>query len=79
MQEEYPVALVDLPSGIRGFVTLGSDYQPCIVINSRMTKEQQQKTYIHEIKHIERGDMYNEEYHEYKSESQRKRNGEYIE
>lgn len=62
---EVPIVLKDLPVDVRGFVCLGSDYEPVIVINSRLSREQQQKTYDHELLHLRRGDMYNEEYHEY--------------
>ena len=50
---EIPVILMDLPTTVRGFVSLGSDYQPCIIINARLTKEQQKKTYLHELRHIQ--------------------------
>lgn len=65
MNDDVPVVLLDLPTHIRGFVTLGSDYAPCIVINSRMSFEQQQKTFRHEMDHILNGDMDNENYYEY--------------
>ena len=65
MIDPVPVVLKDLPPRIRGFVCLGSDYNPCIVINSRLSKEQQQKTYRHELKHIENGDMDNLNFREY--------------
>lgn len=65
MDYEYPVILLDLPTTVRGFVTLGEDFSPCIIINSRMSAEQQRKTYRHEVAHLLRGDMYNEDFHEY--------------
>lgn len=65
MIDNIPVVLKDLPTHVRGFVCLGSDYNPVIIINSRMPVEQQRKTYRHELKHILNGDMYNESYHEY--------------
>ena len=63
--ENIPVFLKDLPTTIRGFTCLGVDYSPCIVINARLSKEQQRKTYRHEINHIRNGDMDNENYMEY--------------
>lgn len=60
-----PIVLKDLPVHVRGFVCLGSDFEPIIVINARMTREQQLRTYRHEIKHLQRGEMYNVNYHEY--------------
>ena len=63
--ETIPVVLKDLPPAIRGFCCLGSDNEPCIVLNSRLTQEQQHKTYVHELRHISSGEMYDETYVEY--------------
>jgi Zn-dependent peptidase ImmA (M78 family) len=60
-----PIVLKDLPVDVHGFVCLGSDYEPIIVINSRLSKEKQQLAYDHELKHLKRGEMFNEDYHEY--------------
>ena len=60
-----PIVLQDLPVDVHGFVCLGSDYEPIIVINSRLSRENQLKTYRHEKAHIDRGEMFNEDYHEY--------------
>jgi len=62
---EVPIVLKDLPVDVRGFICLGSDYEPIIVINSRLPREQQLLTYDHELLHLRRGEMYNENYHEY--------------
>ena len=64
-EHEVTVVLQDLPTTVRGFVCLGSDYNPCIVINARMSSEQQRKTFRHELGHIMRGEMYDPEYREY--------------
>ena len=63
--DNIPIVLKDLPVRVRGFVCLGSDFEPIIVINARMSREQQLRTYRHEIKHLQRGEMYNVNYHEY--------------
>ena len=63
--DNIPIVLKDLPVHVRGFVCLGSDFEPIIVINARMSREQQMLTYRHEIKHLQRGEMYNNDYHEY--------------
>ena len=63
--DENEVILADLPTSVRGFVFLGDDGEPVIVVNSRLTREANQKTYLHERQHIENGDMYNPDYHEY--------------
>lgn len=65
MMDNIPIVLKDLPVHVRGFVCLGSDFEPIIVINARMSREQQLRTYKHEIKHLLRGEMYNVNYHEY--------------
>ena len=62
---EVPVVLKDLPIRIKGFVCLGSDYNPVIIINSRLSAEQQRRTYQHELNHILNGDMNNPDYQEY--------------
>ena len=63
--DEVPVVLRDLPTTVRGFVTLGSDNEPLIVINSRMSVEQQHETCLHEMNHIITGQLYDEDYVEY--------------
>ena len=40
-------------------------YEPIIIINSRLSREQQQKAYRHELLHIQRGEMFDINYHEY--------------
>ena len=65
MNEDVPVVLMDLPVHVHGFVCLGSDYNPCIVINSRLTFEQQQKTFRHEMEHILSGQIDDDSYTEY--------------
>lgn len=50
------VRLVDLPPRVRGFVT-NKDGEPVIVLNARLTREQNRKTYLHELKHIKNGDF----------------------
>ena len=62
---EVPVVFSNLPPHVRGFCVLGSDYEPIVVINQNMTREQQRKTYDHEMKHINSGEMFDDSYHEY--------------
>ena len=63
--DENRVILQDLPTSVRGFVYQGDDGDPVIVVNARLTREQNRKTYDHERDHIARGDMYEPTYHEY--------------
>jgi len=53
---DYYVTLRPLPGGIRGFVTKREDV-PIIVINETLSYEEKVKTFVHEITHIERGDL----------------------
>ena len=65
MNEDIQVILIDLPPHVHGFVCLGSDYNPCIVINSRLPFEQQQRTFFHEMEHIRTGQIDDDDYDEY--------------
>lgn len=65
MTDQVPTILQDLPETIHGFTVLGSDYEPIIILNSRMSREQQKKTYRHEINHIVSGQINDEGYREY--------------
>jgi len=65
MIDDRPAVLVDLPTSIRGFVFHDDDGEPVIVVNARLTYEQNMKTYKHEKKHILCGDMFNKNYIEY--------------
>lgn len=68
MSDSIPVVLQDLPPHVRGFVCLGSDYNPIIVINSRLPFEQQQMVYLHEYLHVKRNQQYDDNYNEYGGE-----------
>ena len=63
--DEDLVFLENLPTSVRGFCFLGEDGEPVIVLNSRLTREQNRKTYEHEKKHIANDDLQNPDYHEY--------------
>lgn len=65
MNEERPVLLENLPTTVRGFCYHDDDGEEYIVLNARLTREQNLRTYDHEKAHIDRGDMFNEDYHEY--------------
>ena len=67
--EGKEVILQDLPTSVRGFVFLGDDGEPVIVVNSRLTREQNRRTYRHEKKHIRKHQLNDPTYHEYKEES----------
>lgn len=65
MTVEDRVILENMPTSIKGFVFKDDDGAPVIVLNSRLSREQNRRTYEHERRHIDRGDMFNEDYHEY--------------
>lgn len=62
---EVPVVIRSLPSGCRGFCCLGSDHEPIIILNSNLTREQQRRTYQHELRHIWSGEIFDPDYQEY--------------
>lgn len=62
---EKEALLVDLPTSVRGFCYHDDDGEAFVVLNARLTREQNLKTYDHEQKHIERGDLYEPTYNEY--------------
>ena len=59
------IRLADLPTSVRGFVYHDDDGEIYIVLNSRLSHEQNLSTYFHELKHISRGDLDDPNYHEY--------------
>lgn len=65
MNDERPAQLVDLPTSVRGFCFHDDDGEEFVILNSRLTREQNMTTYKHERKHLVRGDMYEQTYNEY--------------
>ena len=61
MNDERPATLVDLPTTVRGFCYHDDNGEEYVVVNARLTREQNRKTYDH----IRRGDMYEPTYDEY--------------
>ena len=66
LMEEEKAILVDLPTSVRGFCYHDDDGEEYMILNSRLTREQNKRTYRHEMDHIVRGDMYEASYNEYK-------------
>lgn len=50
-ERDYNVRLVDLPPGVRGFVRRTDDYYT-IILNSRLTLEQNQVSFEHDRGHL---------------------------
>ena len=66
MTEDRPAILDNLPTSVKGFCFHDNDGEAFIVLNARLTREQNLRTYDHEKEHIKRGDMYDVTYNEYK-------------
>lgn len=63
--EDRPAFLDNLPTTVRGFCYHDNDGEAYVVLNARLTREQNRRTYDHEKNHIDRGDMYEPTYNEY--------------
>ena len=62
--EENMAILQDLPTSVRGFVFLGDDGEPVIVVNSRLTREANRRTFRHEKKHVKKNQLTDKKYKE---------------
>lgn len=52
------VLRIDMPPRAKGFVRANSDGSHTIVLNACLSVEQQKETYLHEMQHIRKGDLY---------------------
>lgn len=59
MNDSIKVIYYDIPCRIRGFTKKTNDDIYYIVLNSRLSREQNQMTLVHELEHIKNGDFYN--------------------
>lgn len=50
--------LYDLPHDVRGFIREDENGEAVYIINSRLTREANIETYLHEKSHHEHGDLY---------------------
>ena len=62
--EENMAILQDLPTSVRGFVFLGDDGEPVSVVNSRLTREANRRTFRHEKKHVKKNQLTDQNYKE---------------
>ena len=69
MSENRPARLEDMPTTIRGLCYHDNDGEEFVILNSRLTREANRQTWLHERKHIERGELYDPTFNEYKEES----------
>lgn len=51
---------MDLPCTIKAFVAMDEDGFNNIYVNSKLSREEQQRAVLHEIRHIARDDFYND-------------------
>lgn len=63
------VVLANLPTSVRGYVYLDSNGDPVIVLNARLTREQNRRTWRHENDHIEKNELTDPTYKEYEEGS----------
>lgn len=49
--------IIDLPLGIRGYTSMDADGNYNIYINAKLSRQMQEKTYKHELSHINRDDF----------------------
>ena len=68
MNDDRPARLENLPTTVRGFCYHDDDGEAFIVLNARLTREMNQRTWLHERRHIRRGDLDNVTYREYEEE-----------
>lgn len=57
---EICIRLTDLPVTVPGFSATDADGFISIYINARLSKEEQLKALVHELKHITSNDFYND-------------------
>lgn len=50
--------MIDMPCDCRGCVVECEDGEPCIVLNARMSHEMNVRSYEHELRHINNGDLH---------------------
>lgn len=65
MDKHPRTKLMNLPQCVKGFVCHDDDGEAIIVLNSRLSREQNKKTYAHERRHVLREDLDNVDYIEY--------------
>ena len=54
--EMINVVYSDMPTRIRSYVVANADTSYTIILNSKLSHEQNLKSYYHEIEHIKKGD-----------------------
>lgn len=58
--DEYRVYMMPLPGTIKAAVKLDNEGFPSIYINDALAPDARKKAFIHELRHIERDDFFND-------------------
>ena len=66
--DERPARLMNLPTSVKGICFHDNDGEAYVILNARLTREQNRTTYDHEQDHITRGDLWDTNYNEYSEE-----------
>ena len=66
--DEPITRLENLPTTVKGFCYHDDDGETFVILNARLTHEANMASYDHELEHIWREDLCNEDYDEYGKE-----------
>ena len=58
--DEYRVYLMPFPGNVLAAVRLDAEGYPSIYINDRLSPEAKKRAFLHELRHIEDDDFYND-------------------
>ena len=67
--DEYRIRLMNLPVWVNGFCYHDDDGNCYVILNARLTRELNGRSYLHELRHIFRGEMDDPGYNEYGKET----------
>lgn len=62
---DQPARMADMPTSVRGFTFHDDEGEEFVVLNSRLTWEQNRQTYDHEMEHIRLKELDDPDYKEY--------------
>ena len=60
MFDDYKVYLIKLPATVRGAVRIDNDGFASIYINEQLSPQAKKAAFLHEIRHLQNDDMYND-------------------
>jgi hypothetical protein len=58
--DDYRVYLIKLPATVRGAVRIDNDGFASIYINEQLSPQAKKAAFLHEIRHLQNDDMYND-------------------